>query len=153
MNRSLLIAIIAVVVLLLGGALFAMNRNNKSTPTPSPSPTTNTSTTPPASNNESTSGTTTPPETPPSASSANIINIKNNIFSPSQITVKKGEAVTWTNNDTVAHTVTDDLSDVGGPNSGTVEPGQSYTFTFEKTGSFQYHCKIHTSMRGTIVVQ
>jgi plastocyanin len=81
------------------------------------------------------------------------IDIKNMAFTPSQITISKGGTVTWTNNDTTAHTVTDDLSNVGGPASGTIEPGQTYSFTFNKTGSFQYHCSIHPSMRGTIVVK
>lgn len=81
------------------------------------------------------------------------IDIKNMMFTPSQITVAKGGTVTWTNNDTTAHTVTDDLSNVGGPNSGEIAPGATYSFTFTKTGSFQYHCTIHPSMRGTIVVK
>jgi plastocyanin len=81
------------------------------------------------------------------------INIANMMFSPSQITVAVGGSVTWTNNDSIAHTVTDDLSNVDGPNSGNIAPGASYTFTFKKAGSYQYHCDIHHSMRGTIVVK
>lgn len=81
------------------------------------------------------------------------VNIRDMMFTPSQITVQKGGTVTWTNNDSVAHTVVDDLSDVGGPNSGDIAPGQAYSFTFTKTGSFQYHDRLHTSMRGTIVVK
>lgn len=81
------------------------------------------------------------------------INIKNMMFTPSQITVTKGGTVTWTNNDNTTHTVVDDLSNVGGPHSGDIAPGQTYSFTFNKTGSFQYHCSIHPSMRGTIVVK
>jgi plastocyanin len=75
------------------------------------------------------------------------------MFTPSQITVAKGGTVTWTNNDSIAHTVVDDLSNVGGPSSGDIQPGSTYSFTFNKTGSFQYHCSIHPSMRGTIVVK
>jgi plastocyanin len=75
------------------------------------------------------------------------------MFTPSQITVAKGGTVTWTNNDNVTHTVVDDLSNVGGPASGDIQPGSTYSFTFNKTGSFQYHCSIHTYMRGTIVVK
>ena len=81
------------------------------------------------------------------------INIRNMMFTPSQITVQKGATVTWTNNDSVAHTVTDDLSNVGGPDSGDIQPGSTYSFKFTKAGSFQYHCNIHHSMRGTIVVK
>jgi plastocyanin len=81
------------------------------------------------------------------------VDIKNMAFTPSQISVDKGGTVTWTNNDSVTHTVVDDLSNVGGPNSGDIAPGNTYSFTFNKTGSFQYHCSIHPSMRGTIVVK
>ncbi len=81
------------------------------------------------------------------------INIVNMMFTPSQITVAKGGTVTWTNNDSTTHTVEDDLSNVGGPASGNIPPGGKYSFTFDKTGSFQYHCSIHPSMRGTIVVK
>jgi len=77
----------------------------------------------------------------------------NTLFTPSQITVAKGGTVTWTNNDNVTHTVVADLSDAGGPKSGDIEPGGKYSFTFEKAGSFQYHCSMHSSMRGTIVVK
>lgn len=81
------------------------------------------------------------------------VSIQNMMFTPSQITITKGQSVTWTNNDSITHTVVDDLSGTGGPSSGDIAPGQSYTFTFDKTGSFQYHCSIHPSMRGTIVVK
>lgn len=79
--------------------------------------------------------------------------MKNMMFTPPQISVSKGAKVTWTNNDSTAHTVIDDLSNVGGPASGTIEPGSTYSFTFTKAGSYQYHCSIHPSMRGTIVVK
>lgn len=81
------------------------------------------------------------------------INIRDMMFTPSQITVQKGGIVTWTNNDSTTHTVVADLSNNGGPASGNIAPGQNYSFTFNKTGSFQYHCSIHPSMRGTIVVK
>jgi plastocyanin len=81
------------------------------------------------------------------------ITIKDMMFTPSQITVAKGGTVTWTNDDTIAHTVVDDLSGVGGPNSGNIASGATYSFTFTKVGSFQYHCNLHPSMRGTIVVK
>jgi plastocyanin len=84
---------------------------------------------------------------------AGAVTMANMMFTPPQITVQKGSTVTWTNNDSVAHTVTDDLSNVGGPDSGTIAAGGTYSFTFTKSGSYQYHCKLHTSMRGTIVVQ
>jgi plastocyanin len=88
-----------------------------------------------------------------SSSSNGAIDIKNMMFTPSQISIQKGGTVTWTNHDTTTHTVIDDLSSADGPHSGDIPPGGTYSFTFNKTGSFQYHCNIHPSMRGTIVVK
>ena len=88
---------------------------------------------------------------PANQQSSNTVNIVNMMFTPSQITVKKGQTVTWTNNDSMTHTVT--IDNGTGPNSGDVEPGATYSYTFQQSGSYQYHCDIHPSMRGTIVVQ
>ena len=68
-------------------------------------------------------------------------------FVPNTITVKRGTAVTWTNRDITAHTVTGN-----GWHSEILQPGQSYTRTFATTGAFDYACSIHPSMQGTINV-
>jgi plastocyanin len=140
MNRNALIAIVVVVILAVGGwAIYDHGKSNNNSSYGNNSTTTQTNTSnPPPSSNQPTEG---------------AITIKNMMFTPSQITVAKGGTVTWTNNDTTAHKVVDDLSNVGGPNSGDIAPGATYSFTFNKTGSFQYHCSIHPSMRGTIVVK
>jgi plastocyanin len=78
------------------------------------------------------------------------VTMTNMLFTPSQISVKNGESVTWSNKDTTAHTVTIDKGN--GPNSGPIAPGSTYTYTFNQTGSFQYHCDLHSAMHGTIVV-
>lgn len=136
MRRPILLAIIVVALLAIGAAV-ALNHKSNNSNTSQPANTSSQSTTS-SSNNAPQPGS---------------VNIRNMMFTPSQISVSKGATVTWTNNDNVAHTVVDDLSNVGGPASGTIEPGSSYSFTFTKTGSFQYHCSIHSSMRGTIVVK
>jgi plastocyanin len=139
MNKTF--AVVIVVILLLIGGAYALNHNKSNNSTP-------------AANNSGTSQSTNSNNTSSNATAAaGKIEIKNMMFTPPQITVHKGDAVVWTNNDNTTHTVIDDLSNVGGPASGNVEPGSSYSFTFTKTGSFQYHCSIHPSMRGTIVVQ
>lgn len=85
------------------------------------------------------------------AQSANAVSIKNFSFTPATLTVKVGTTVTWVNDDSAAHTVT---SDSGGLlHSETIAPGQSFSFTFTDTGSVSYHCAIHPSMRGTVVVE
>jgi plastocyanin len=83
-------------------------------------------------------------------STGNIVNISNYTFSPASLTVAKGTTVKWTNNDQVVHTVTDDN---GKFDSGNLPYGQSYSRTFSDTGTFHYHCSIHTYMKGTIIVQ
>jgi plastocyanin len=64
--------------------------------------------------------------------------------------VKKGTVVTWTNNDSTTHTVT---SDTNAFSSGDIAPGSTFKFTFSETGTFSYHCSIHTTMTGKAVVQ
>src|SRR5262245_34518991 len=71
-------------------------------------------------------------------------------YVPNPIAVSVGTAVTWTNNDSIAHTVT---SNNGVFNSGTLGPGQNFSFTFQSAGTFQYHCTFHAGMVGSVVVQ
>ena len=69
-------------------------------------------------------------------------------FSPQSITIDVGDTVTWTNNDDVDHTATGSGFDTSTITSG----GGTATVTFATAGTFQYHCTIHPSMTGTIVV-
>jgi plastocyanin len=81
----------------------------------------------------------------------NAISIQGFAFSPSAITVIKGATVTWTNNDSMAHTVTETDS-LTGPNSSDVQPGNTYAFTFVTVGTYHYHCSIHGYMTSTVMV-
>jgi plastocyanin len=76
--------------------------------------------------------------------------IKGFAFSPDSITVKVGDAVTWTNEDGTAHTVTSSDGSFGSQN---LDQGQTFTATFTKAGTFPYICNIHPFMHGTVVVQ
>jgi plastocyanin len=111
-----------------------------STPTTAPTPT------------PTSAPTTAPTPTPTTAptSTGNSVSIKNFAFSPASLTVKVGTKITWTNNDTVTHTVT---ADKGAFNSGPLAPGSTFSFTFTKAGTYSYHCNIHPYMMATIVVQ
>jgi plastocyanin len=75
-------------------------------------------------------------------------------FVPDPITINVGTKVTWTNVSTgnTPHTTT---SDTGLWDSGTVNPQGMFSFTFNTTGTFHYHCNFHQSsgMIGTITVQ
>ena len=82
-------------------------------------------------------------------SGSNAVEIKNTAFNPATITVKAGDKVTWTNNDGFAHTVTLDDNSV---DSGNFNAGSTFDHTFAVAGTFAYHCKIHSSMHGTVTV-
>jgi plastocyanin len=79
----------------------------------------------------------------------------NTTFDPKEITIKAGTKVTWTNNDSVGHTVT--AGTRGSPSglfeSGNVAPGQSFSFVFDTPGTYSYFCQYHASMDGTVIVQ
>ena len=97
--------------------------------------------------------TATPAASPSSSVGGNTISIKNFAFDPSTLTVKTGTAVTWVNNDGAPHTI---VSDTGAPaaiSSDTLSSGASFTFTFTQPGTYIYHCSIHPSMIGTVIVQ
>jgi plastocyanin len=85
-----------------------------------------------------------------SSGNANTITIKNLAFDPSTLTVKVGTNVTWTNEDSMSHTVT---SDDGLFASGSLGNGQTFIYMFNTTGTYDYHCSIHPSMTGKIIVE
>jgi predicted lipoprotein with Yx(FWY)xxD motif/plastocyanin len=85
----------------------------------------------------------------PSAASGTSASIVDFGFQPASLTVKAGTTVTWTNTGAVAHTVT--ASD-GSFDSGHVAPGATFQHTFATAGTFTFHCAIHASMTGTVVV-
>ena len=83
------------------------------------------------------------------SSSANTVTIQDFSFQPSTLTVPKGTTVTWHNQGVVDHTVT---SDTNGMFDSRISPGKEFSFSFSAPGTYNYHCSIHTSMHGTIVV-
>ncbi len=81
---------------------------------------------------------------------SNTVSIMNFAFSPSTINVKVGDTIVWTNDDSVSHTVT---SDTGNElNSKILSPSSSYSHTFTKAGTYNYHCEVHPKMKGKIIV-
>lgn len=78
------------------------------------------------------------------------VTIQNFAFSPASLTVAPGTTVTWTNKDSTAHTVTADSGT--GPSSSQIAPGQSYSYTFQQSGTYAYHCSIHPQMKATVTV-
>ncbi|WP_245687518.1 cupredoxin domain-containing protein [Streptacidiphilus griseoplanus] len=97
------------------------------------------------------------PMSPPSTAApvvpanGHTVAIRNFAFSPATLKVKAGTKVTWTNEDTDAHTVTS--SGAGGPlHSAALATHGSYSYTFTKPGTYAYLCTIHPFMTATVEV-
>lgn len=73
-------------------------------------------------------------------------------YEPQAISVQPRTVVVWNNTDASAHTVTS-KEPAGIFDSGVMGPGQEFQFTFEDAGTFDYYCKIHPIMVGTVVVE
>ncbi|MCL4396393.1 MAG: LysM peptidoglycan-binding domain-containing protein [Chloroflexi bacterium] len=92
---------------------------------------------------------------PPSTATTVQVSLMNMAYYPNSLTVHVGTTVVWINNDTMQHTVTSGTP--GAPSgtfeSGTLNPGQSYQFTFNAAATYPYYCRIHgAAMTGTIYV-
>jgi plastocyanin len=85
------------------------------------------------------------------AADAVMVDIKDLAYTPATVEVPVGGTVTWTNNDTVPHTVT--AQDRALLQSGTLDPGATFSQTFDAPGTIDYFCEFHANMKGTIVVQ
>lgn len=70
-------------------------------------------------------------------------------FDPGTIEVKVGTTITWTNNDSAPHTVTANDRSF---DSGRMEQGQTFSFTFETAGEFEYFCEYHPGMAAVVIV-
>ncbi|WP_152648782.1 cupredoxin domain-containing protein [Streptacidiphilus anmyonensis] len=79
------------------------------------------------------------------------VTIKNFAFAPAAMTVKVGTTVTWTNQDSDAHTVTSQ-NNTGPLNSQALNTGQSFSYTFTTPGTYHYLCTIHPFMTATVTV-
>ncbi len=80
----------------------------------------------------------------------NRIVVKDFMFTPNSLTIKAGSSVTWANLDDEPHTV---VSDAGLFRSGAMDTNESFSFKFDKPGTYHFTCSIHPRMVGTIVVQ
>ncbi|MEM4312428.1 MAG: copper-containing nitrite reductase [Nitrososphaerales archaeon] len=71
-------------------------------------------------------------------------------YSPKVLKIKVGDSITFVNEDTVTHTLTDKGKEF---DSGYIMPGESWTFTFSKAGEYNYFCVPHPWMEGKIIVE
>ena len=81
-------------------------------------------------------------DSPPDA-----IEVRDFDFEPVRFEARAGERVTWRNTGEQIHNVKG-----RGFFSRAMDAGESYSFTFERAGSYEYVCTLHPQMRGTIVV-
>ena len=138
MKKSV-VGIIVLVVVVVGVAAYALMHNNNNNGYGYSSSSQNNSSMSQQSSSQTNTQTT------------NKVTISNFSFTPASITVKKGTTVTWTNQDSVAHTVVETDGQTG-PHSQDLANGASYSFTYSTTGTFQYHCSVHPEMTGRVVV-
>jgi plastocyanin len=92
------------------------------------------------------SSTTTRPAPPPGT-----VQIVDFTFSPRELTVARGEVVTWRNDDPYAHWVVSTTPDV--LDTGELSQAQMYSKTFSQAGTYDYYCNIHNYMKASVTVQ
>ena len=160
MKRLAYLSLLLVILVLLFASLaIAQINTNQYNPNQTQTPNSGGQTTP-AQNTTPTQNTTPAPSTEntqspnPSGQAAPVqkkmtVSISNYAFNPPQLRVAPGTTVTWVNNDTVAHTAT---ADNGLFDSGTIQPGGSYSVIFNGAGTVTYHCAIHPEMKGSVIV-
>lgn len=76
------------------------------------------------------------------------VDISSFSFSPSLLNIKPGTTVTWTNSDAAQHSIK-----FAAFTSENLSEGESFSYTFNDSGIFEYSCSIHSSMTGKIIVQ
>jgi LPXTG-motif cell wall-anchored protein len=77
------------------------------------------------------------------------VSIQDFFFDPDQLSVAPGTTVTWVNEGQAPHTTT---ADDGTWDSGTLQPGEDFSFTFDQPGTYTYHCSIHPDMTASVKV-
>ena len=132
MKKNLILPIIIVVIVLAGAVALLAKKDTKNTAMDMPK----------ASTTSSKTESTTP----------NTVILKDLDFATKKLTVKKGTAVTWKNEDTAKHTVTFDDAALEGASSQLFGPGESFTYTFNTAGTFAYHCTPHPFMKAAVEV-
>lgn len=88
--------------------------------------------------------------TAPAAAELITIEMKGFRFEPPRIEVTAGTTVEWTNGDPLPHSST---ADDGAWDSPLIEPGKSWRRTFERPGTYPFHCTPHPFMTGVVVVR
>ena len=102
-----------------------------------------------------------PPPPPPPGPAPVAVAISDYSYAPDSIVVARGSQITWSNGGAVSHTVTSDapgvfssptLAGTGQDAYGNPTAGDAYSRTFSTAGAFPYHCTLHPSMTGKVIV-
>ncbi len=88
-----------------------------------------------------------PPAQQPSTPSTKSVAIRGFAFNPADISIKQGDTIIWTNEDTAPHTVKFDFKE-----SQTLNKDGTFTYTFKEKGTFNYICGIHPFMKAKVTV-
>jgi len=88
------------------------------------------------------------PAGPAQASRTQTVDIVNFAFKPATLRVAPGTKVVFANTSSATHSATR----ASGFDTGLIKPGKSAETRFKQKGTFRYHCKIHSFMRGKVVV-
>ena len=78
--------------------------------------------------------------------------MENYAYSPSSLTIRVGDTVTWTNHDQAPHNVVT-TSGPASLQSPLLAQGESWSFTFTVAGTYSYYCSVHPDMRAQVIVQ
>lgn len=138
MKKFISLAALTAIVLVSGGCSLA-----KTAPADQSVPTVQ-----PAAVDSAPADTSVPVSLPVEAPSVASVDISGFSFSPSLLNIKPGTTVTWTNSDAMPHAVK-----FAAFTSEAISEGQSFSYTFNDAGIFEYGCSIHPSMTGKIIVQ
>jgi plastocyanin len=85
----------------------------------------------------------------PAVKTTHVTMAKSYRFDPARVQVKAGQTVTWTNEDNFTHTVR-----VDGQDDHEVGRGESVSITFDKPGTYEYVCTLHSmDMKGEVIVK
>lgn len=146
MNKKYIIYILIIVAIALGSFYILNGSQYSSVKTDAGMPPSAPSFTEPATAPATTNIPLTAPGTiQPKTYSVSVVNFS---FDPAILNINKGDTVVWTNEDSASHQI------AGAGIDGTViKKGQNYPFVFNDSGTFDYYCKIHPSMKGIVIVK
>jgi plastocyanin len=97
-----------------------------------------------------------PSPSPTRSPSLVVVEMVDSDFVPTQLTITAGTTVEWVNHGAQNHTTTNYAGTMGPMlawNSGNLQPGQTFNYTFTEVGTFKYRCNLNpTTMLAKIIV-